>query len=65
MSELYYNVFRWYDVRTGRYTGPDPLGVFGGENVFRYARSSPTLFTDPDGLTVKQCFHLFVVHTTV
>ena len=48
----YYNVFRWYEVGTGRYLRPDPLGLTlassGGElNLFAYVGSSPLNSVDP------------------
>ena len=48
---LHYNVFRYYDPRTGRYTGPDPLGLAPSPNHYAYA-GNPLLFIDPYGLAV-------------
>ena len=42
-SGLYYNLHRWYEAGTGRYTQPDPLGLRVGPHVYTYARSSPDL----------------------
>ncbi|MFS2101488.1 RHS repeat-associated core domain-containing protein [Variovorax sp. Varisp85] len=36
-SGLFYNYFRSYDARTGRYSQPDPIGLRGGWNRFVYA----------------------------
>jgi RHS repeat-associated protein len=51
---LYYNVHRWYDARTGRYTRPDPAGPIEQgrmpENPYGYAVSNPLFYTDPLGL---------------
>ncbi len=47
---LHYNVHRYYDPGTGRYTTSDPLGLAGGLNAYLYANASPTLFNDPYGL---------------
>jgi hypothetical protein len=41
---------RWYQPGSGRYSQPDPAGLFGGVNVFAYAASNPTAFIDPLGL---------------
>ncbi|MEJ1163237.1 RHS repeat-associated core domain-containing protein [Variovorax sp. CCNWLW186] len=35
-SGLFYNYFRSYDARTGRYSQPDPIGLDGGWNRFGY-----------------------------
>lgn len=48
-DSLYYNVHRWYDTETGRYTRPDPIGVRGGINLFVYAQGNTLLFIDPLG----------------
>ena len=54
---VYYNVHRWYDVRRGRYTQPDPewLESIGDESgapsqLFAYAESQPLARIDPLGL---------------
>ncbi|HEY0334572.1 MAG TPA: RHS repeat-associated core domain-containing protein [Stenotrophomonas sp.] len=49
---LHYNVHRYYDPGTGRYTTSDPLGLVGGFNAYLYANASPTIFNDPYGLWV-------------
>ncbi|MGJ7562323.1 RHS repeat-associated core domain-containing protein [Variovorax sp. GB1R11] len=49
-SGLFYNYFRSYDVRTGRYSQPDPIGLDGGWNRFGYAEASPLNLSDPRGL---------------
>ncbi|WP_436612850.1 RHS repeat-associated core domain-containing protein [Sorangium sp. So ce1024] len=43
-------LLRYYDPRIGRYLSPDPLGVYGGLNVFAYADNDPSTHVDPDGL---------------
>jgi uncharacterized protein RhaS with RHS repeats len=48
-------VHRWYQPQTGRYARPDPLGLRGGLNAYRYARSNPLSFYDPLGLKVYRC----------
>jgi RHS repeat-associated protein len=49
-SGLYYNYFRSYDARTGRYTQPDPIGLDGGWNRFLYVEGNPLSYVDPLGL---------------
>ncbi len=50
-AEVAYNVHRWYESETGRYSRPDPLGVTRDElNVYLYASSSPPFNFDLLGL---------------
>ncbi|WP_404365694.1 RHS repeat-associated core domain-containing protein [Marinobacter sp.] len=49
LTGLYNNRFRDYDPETGRYLTPDPLGVKGGLNTYRYTRN-PVDYVDPLGL---------------
>jgi len=54
-----YNVHRWYQPTTGRYTRPDPLALNNTrENVYVYARGNPLLYTDPLGLLAEICCRL-------
>ncbi|WP_185738431.1 RHS repeat-associated core domain-containing protein [Variovorax beijingensis] len=48
-SGLFYNYFRSYDSRTGRYSQPDPIGLDGGWNRYGYANTNPLRYVDPDG----------------
>jgi RHS repeat-associated protein len=52
-SGLTYNLNRWYDSRTGRYTQADPIGISGGINVNSYAGSDPVGLSDPLGLELS------------
>jgi RHS repeat-associated protein len=49
-SGLFYNYFRSYDARTGRYSQPDPIGLDGGWNRFGYVDANPLGDIDPLGL---------------
>jgi RHS repeat-associated protein len=49
---FHYNYHRYYDPRTGRYLRPDPIGQFGGVNLFIYSHNNPCNNTDPEGLWV-------------
>ncbi|MBT2525585.1 IPT/TIG domain-containing protein [Streptomyces sp. ISL-99] len=40
---------RYYDPETGRFISQDPIGFTGGANLYEYAVSSPTTYTDPSG----------------
>ncbi|HEV2721302.1 MAG TPA: RHS repeat-associated core domain-containing protein, partial [Thermoanaerobaculia bacterium] len=51
-----YNIFRWYRSGWGRYTQPDPFGLFGSMNLYSYANGDPVLAIDLLGLKVYQCF---------
>ena len=47
---LHYNIFRYYDPDTDRFTQPDPIGLLGGFNLYQYA-PNPLTWIDPLGLT--------------
>lgn len=47
-TNLHDNYFRYYELETGWYISPDPIGLAGGINVFEYADSNSTVFVDPD-----------------
>lgn len=49
---LHYNLFRYYDPQTGRFTVQDPIGLKGGWNLYQYA-PNPQDWIDPLGLTGK------------
>ncbi len=41
---------RYYDPATGRFLQRDPIGVWGGLNVYAYVNGKPTIHIDPSGL---------------
>ncbi|MBN3968802.1 RHS domain-containing protein [Pseudomonas gregormendelii] len=45
---LHYNTFRYYDPEVGRFITQDPIGLDGGDNLYRYV-PSPTGWVDPWG----------------
>lgn len=47
---LSYNWHRHYDPSTGRYLQPDPLGMPDGPSRWAYAKNSPLMSVDPNGL---------------
>ncbi|SET02165.1 RHS repeat-associated core domain-containing protein [Variovorax sp. OV084] len=49
-SGLFYNYFRSYDARTGRYSQSDPIGLDGGWSRFGYVDGSPLDDSDALGL---------------
>lgn len=61
---LFYQRMRYYDAAQGRFITPDPLGVFGGLNPYRFCLNQPFLVIDPLGLapcplTEDECDDLF------
>jgi RHS repeat-associated protein len=52
-TSLNYNYHRYYDVKTGRYLTPDPIGFKGGDiNLFGYVLGNPINISDSRALCV-------------
>ena len=49
---LYYYRARYYDPKVGRFISEDPIGLFGGVNLYAYVDNRPTGSVDPSGLRV-------------
>ena len=49
---LHYNMARYYDPITGRYTQPDP--IFADTNPYAYANANPYAYIDPMGTSAIQ-----------
>ncbi len=47
---LYYTWNRYYDPQTGRFISADPIGLYGGLNLYAYVNANPINYIDPDGL---------------
>ena len=47
---LHYNFFRYYEPDSGRFVNQDPIKLFGGNNLYIYARNTQ-IWTDPLGLS--------------
>ncbi|WP_236460009.1 RHS repeat-associated core domain-containing protein [Pseudomonas syringae] len=45
---LHYNTFRYYDPEIGRFITQDPIGLAGGDNLYKYV-PNPTAWVDPWG----------------
>jgi RHS repeat-associated protein len=50
-SGLYYYRARWYSPELGRFLTQDPIGYFGGVNLYAYVENDPVLWIDPFGLS--------------
>ncbi len=66
---LHYNTFRYDDPDVGRFINQDPIGLWGGDNFYRYA-PNPTGWVDPWGWckkpvnwkSTKEYGHAFIRH---
>jgi len=52
-TELYYYRARHYDPELGRFLQVDPIGYFGGINLYAYVGNNPANWIDPYGLSEK------------
>ncbi|MDG6310869.1 RHS repeat-associated core domain-containing protein, partial [Glaesserella parasuis] len=52
---LHYNFFRYYEPNIGRFTQLDPIGLLGGENLYRFADNVQG-WIDPFGLEVAAVY---------
>jgi RHS repeat-associated protein len=49
-SQQYFNRNRYYQPKYGRFTSSDPIGFFGGNNLYAYVDNNPLIYRDPLGL---------------
>ncbi|MEV4559834.1 RHS repeat-associated core domain-containing protein, partial [Kitasatospora sp. NPDC049285] len=57
-TRLHYNLHRYYDPETARYTSPDPLGLAPSSNPDAYVRN-PHAWIDPLGLSPHEDAEVF------
>ncbi|MES9814012.1 MAG: RHS repeat-associated core domain-containing protein [Candidatus Thiodiazotropha sp.] len=55
-SGYYYNYFRTYDPKTGRYLESDPIGLAGDINTYTYVGGDPLIYIDLYGLDTLNLF---------
>ncbi|WP_434779533.1 RHS repeat-associated core domain-containing protein [Neisseria sp. Ec49-e6-T10] len=53
---LHYNLMRYYDADSGRFSNQDPIGLMGGMNLYQYA-PNPMGWIDPFGLALIRLRH--------
>ena len=49
---LHYNLMRYYEPEAGRFVNQDPIGLWGGENLYSFAPNA-NVWVDPLGLSVQ------------
>jgi RHS repeat-associated protein len=49
-TQLVYNRARYYDSFVGRFISEDPIGLYGGHNLYSYVDNDPVNHRDPSGL---------------
>jgi RHS repeat-associated protein len=51
VSDLQWNINRWYDANVGKWCSEDPIGFMGKDvNLFRYVKDMVTIYVDKLGL---------------
>ena len=61
---LHYNFFRYYEPEVGRFMNRDPIGLFGGDNLYQFAPNIQA-WVDPLGLATRPNngkYHIFFGH---
>jgi RHS repeat-associated protein len=60
ITNLQWNINRWYDATTGQWLSEDPIGFKGGDaNLYRYNGNDVIDKIDPDGLLCDDGFDIF------
>ncbi len=53
---LHYNYSDTYDPISGRFISSDPIGLYGGANLFAYVKNNPNKYFDPYGLLLFEWY---------